>query len=207
MIPNPIDLDEFTPAISRGRFRARLGLGNLPVVLYLGRLSPRKRLDVLVHAFAGLDRMDGRLVIAGNDMGAGDSTRALVKTLDLEDKTLFTGLLQGRERLEALADATVLVYPAEDEVFGLVPLEALLVGTPVIVAGDSGCGEIIGSVGGGQIVPRGDVAGLTEALRAVLNEPGRSAAAAVRAGRRVKSAYGGDVVAKEMARLYRALIS
>jgi glycosyltransferase involved in cell wall biosynthesis len=151
--------------------------------------------------------VDGRLVIAGNDMGAARSTRALVKTLELENKTFFTGLLQGRERLEALADATVLVYPAEDEVFGLVPLEALLVGTPVIVAGDSGCGEIIGSVGGGHIVPRGDVAALTEALRAVLNEPGRWAAAAVSAGLGVKSAYGGDVVAREMARLYRALIS
>ena len=58
-------------------------------------------------------------------MGAGESTRALVRALDLEARTLFTGLLQGRERLEALADATVLVYPAEDEVFGLVPLEAL----------------------------------------------------------------------------------
>ena len=50
----------------------------------------------------------------------------------------------------------VLVYPSRDEIFGLVPLEALLCGTPVIVADDSGCGEVIQTVGGGQLVPVGD---------------------------------------------------
>ena len=46
-----------------------------------------------------------------------------------------------------------MVYPSAHEVFGLVPLEALLWGTPVIVSGDSGCGEVIGRTGGGQVVP------------------------------------------------------
>ncbi len=59
-----------------------------------------------------------RLVIAGNDMGAGRRTRALVDALGLEATDNFTGLLRGRDRLEALADAIVLVYPSQDEIFG-----------------------------------------------------------------------------------------
>ena len=83
-------------------------------------------------------------MIAGNDMGAGarDRDRWSGRSASTA-RTIFTGLLRGQERLEALADADVVVYPSEDEVFGLVPLEALLCGTPVIVADDSGCGEIV----------------------------------------------------------------
>jgi len=148
-IPNPVDLDEFTPPIARGLFRQRFGLGTGPLVLFLGKITPRKRLDVLVRAFARL-RSDARLVLAGNDMGAAAGARALVRSLGIEPRTLFTGLLKGQDRLEALADAEVLVYPSQDEIFGLVPLEALLCGTPVIVAvntslAPTGIGNVEGS--------------------------------------------------------------
>ncbi len=100
------------------------------MVLFLGKLTPRKRLDVLVDAFARLGREDTVLVIAGNDLGAGRATRAAVRRHRLDDRTFFPGLLKGRERLEALADADVVVYPGRDEIFGLVPLEAILAGRP-----------------------------------------------------------------------------
>ena len=70
---------------------------------------------------------------------------------------MHVGLLEGRDRLDALAAANVVVYPSRHEVFGLVPLEALLCGSPVIVCNDSGAGELIGTVGGGEVVPVDDV--------------------------------------------------
>ena len=79
-------------------------------------------------------------------------------------------MLRGRERLEALADADVVVYPSEHEVFGLVPLEAILSGTPVVVADDSGCAEVVGAIDGGQIVPLGDAAALADAIERVLEQ-------------------------------------
>ena len=57
--------------VARGRFRAAHRLGASPVVLFLGKLTPRKRVDVLIDAFASGVGADARLVIAGNDMGAG----------------------------------------------------------------------------------------------------------------------------------------
>jgi glycosyltransferase involved in cell wall biosynthesis len=158
--------------------------------------------DVLVRAFAQLERRDARLVIAGNDMGAGGDTRALVASLGLEARTVFTGLLRGQERLEALADADVVVYPSEDEVFGLVPLEALLSGTPVVVADDSGCGEIVSQVGGGLVVPVGDVDGLCRAIGDMLDAPARWRTAAIPAAERIRAAFGEDVVCADVERLY-----
>src|SRR3954470_16420237 len=77
VIPNPVDLEEFADPPRRGVFRARIGRQAGPLVLFLGKLTPRKRLDVVVRAFADLRRPDATLAIAGNDMGAGASVRAL----------------------------------------------------------------------------------------------------------------------------------
>ena len=207
VIPNPVDLDEFATPATIGAFRRRSALPPGPLVLFLGKLTPRKRLDVLARAFARVDRSDAWLVIAGNDMGADVDTRALVRALGLDRRTVFTGLLRARERLEALADADVLVYPSQDEIFGLVPLEALLSGTPVIVADDSGCGEIVRATGGGQVVPIGDADGLARAIERVLEDPSGWRAAAADAAVRVRAAYGDAPVCAQLDQLYAEMIA
>jgi glycosyltransferase involved in cell wall biosynthesis len=205
-IPNPVDLDEFDPPIARGAFRRRLGLPTAPMVMYLGRLSPRKRLDVVVTAFARVQCSDARLVIAGNDMGGGTAARTLVRALGIEARTIFTGLLRGRDRLEALADASVVVYPSEHEIFGLVPLEALLAGAPVVVADDSGCGEVVRDAGG-EVVPLGDASALALAIDRLLGDPARAGATVAAAARRVRDAYGDDIVCERVEAMYHEMVS
>jgi glycosyltransferase involved in cell wall biosynthesis len=202
VIPNPIALDEFATPIPKGRFRLRFALASGPLVLFLGRLTPRKRLDVIAQAMARLRHKEASLVIAGNDMGAGAATQSLVRTLGLEERTFFTGLLRGQERLEALADADVMVYPSAHEIFGLAPLEALLAGTPVIVADDSGCGEIVGATGGGRVVPLGDARALADAIDTMLDDPAHWRGAAAEAAGRVRATYGDDVVCAALEGLY-----
>jgi len=201
VLPNPLDLDEFEPAAASGRLRARLALGDRPLVLYLGTLSPRKEVETLVDAFAALGG-DACLVIAGNDLGSGRRVRRRVRRAGRRDSTVFTGLLRGRERLEALADADVAVYASRDEAFGLVPLEALLCGTPVVVGDDAGCGEVIGQTGGGLLVPPGDAGALTAALRQVLAAPAAFRRAASRAAAEVRARYGQAEVCARLLELY-----
>lgn len=207
VVPNPVDLDELASPVTAGAFRRRFKIPSGPVVLFLGKLTPRKRLDVLARAFARIRRSDARLVIAGNDMGAGAGTRALVRSLGIEPHTVFTGLLRAHERLEALADADVLVYPSEHEIFGLVPLESLLSGTPVVVADDSGCGEVVGATGGGQIVPLGDADALAKAIDSMVDNPAHWRAAAAGAAVRVRSMYGADVVCAQVEQLYTEVVA
>ena len=121
--------------------------------------------------------------------------------MGVADRTRFTGLLQGAERLELLADADVVVYPSEHEIFGLVPLEALLVGTPVVVADDSGCGEVVSHVGGGLVVPGADAA-LARAIDTVLGQPGDWRAAARAAAHEVRARFGAEAVGARLEELY-----
>lgn len=196
VVPNPLDLDEFDPPIPRGAFRRRHGMGNEPVVLFLGRITPRKRVDLLVSAFAQLDRPNLRLVIAGND-GGGPRWSAVRQDI---------ALLTGRERLEALADADVVVYPSEHEIFGLVPLEALLCGTPVVVADDSGCGEIVGRVGGGKVFAAGRADALASAIAHIMDDRPRWRAAAREAAGRVRGMFGADEVCRRLEAVYEEVV-
>ena len=207
VIPNPIALQEFAAPARFGGFRRRHGLLDGPLVVFLGKLTPRKKVDVLARAFAQLRWPGARLVIAGNDMGAGRVLRGLVSNLGIAESTIFPGLVTGAQRLDVLADADVVVYASEHEIFGLVPLEALMCGAPVIVGNDSGCGEIVGTLGGGLALPPGDVDSLTAALRVVLKDPAPWRAAARRAAGRVPDLYGPDVVCRQLERTYSSVLT
>lgn len=171
LVPNGIDLAEFQALPPRGTFRARHGLGDAKVVLFLGKLTPRKGVDHLIAAHARLRTPGVALVVAGNDMGEGARLRDLAARSPSGDRVLFTGLLEGEERLAALRDADVLAYPGEHEVFGLVPFEGLLSGAPVVVADDCGCGELVEKARAGLKVRYGDPAELASRLDALLSDP------------------------------------
>ena len=178
------------------------------MVLFLGKVTPRKRVDALVRAFAHLRRPDVNLVIAGNDMGAMPSVKREVgRGRASTARTTITGLLRGGERLDALAAADVVVYPSADEVFGLVAFEALLAGTPVVVGGDSGCGEIVAQTGGGVVVPIDDVVALSAAIRSILASPRKWRAQAQAAASLVRTRFDGHVVAEKLDALYHELIA
>jgi glycosyltransferase involved in cell wall biosynthesis len=196
-VPNPVDLAEFERPVARGHFRQRLGVGSEPLVLFLGRITPRKRVDLLVHAFARIARPHARLVVAGNDVSTAiPPLQGLIRI----------GLLAGRERLEALADADVVVYPSEHEIFGLVPLEALLCGTPVVVADDCGCGEVVREVGGGEVFAAGDVRSLAAAIDRVLDDADGWRAAAREASVRVRARFSAAAVCERLEAVYREVV-
>ena len=162
-IPNGLMLEEFEELPRPNSFKTRWGIEG-PVVAYLGQISPRKGVEHLVECFQAID--DATLVIGGNDMGALAQARSKASS-----RVVFTGLLEGRERLALLVDADVLVYPSTDEVFGLVPFEGLMCGTPVVVGGDCGCGELIAEAGAGLLVRHTDVEGLKARIRTLLDDP------------------------------------
>lgn len=206
-VPNPIDLTEFSTPPHRGSLRDRWGVGSAPVVLFLGKITPRKNVETLVRAFGGLDDRNARLVVAGNDMGGASRAAGVARELGLHDRTIFTGLLKGAERLQALVDADVVVYPSEHEVFGLVPFEALLLGTPVVVAGDSGCGDLIRAAGGGVVVPVGDVNALSIAIDRVLASRAEWRLAAGPAAAHIRARYGDAAVCARLEGIYSECIA
>jgi glycosyltransferase involved in cell wall biosynthesis len=206
LLPNPVDLSEFDPRPAGKDFKTQYHIPFEKMVLYLGKLTPRKNIDVLIRSMAEIPQQSVGLVIAGYDYGMKRSLQALVRKHSLESRVLFSGGLQGKARLEALAAADVVAYPGQDEVFGLVAFESILCGTPVVVAGDSGCGEIIQKVGGGIVVPNGDVTALSEALMAILDAQGIWDTEIKSAHENIEKEFSAEVVGRQLIEIYEDVI-
>jgi glycosyltransferase involved in cell wall biosynthesis len=204
VVENPIALPPPTTEHQRAAFRAAHGVGDRPLVLFLGKLTPRKRADLLVEAIARMGRPRPALVIAGNDMGARRTVERQARRLDVE--ATFIGLVEGDLRLAALAAADVVASPGHDEVFGLVPFEAIASHRPVVVADDHGCGALVRAVGGGLTFRTGYADALAAAIAAILGDRDgwriRVAAAATEVRRR----FSAERAAETLEALYREVV-
>ncbi len=107
-----------------------------PRLLFLGRLDLKKGCDLLLQAFAGV--MKGtpwKLVMGGPDSsGWKDSLQSLANRLNIASQVEWPGMLQGEEKWEALRSAQALILPSHQENFGLVVVESLACGTPVLIS-------------------------------------------------------------------------
>jgi glycosyltransferase involved in cell wall biosynthesis len=137
-VPNGIDLAEFENLPSRTAFCERFPqLRGKRIVLFLGRLHPKKGIDLLIETFAEVATLfpDLFLVLAGPD-AAGTRKRAedQLQALQCQGRFLFTGILDRKECLEAFAAADIFVLPSYSEGLPMSALEALAAGVPVIVS-------------------------------------------------------------------------
>ena len=174
IIPNGINPNEFKNLPEKGKFRNKYHISpDEKIILYLGRIHKRKGLDFLIDSIFQLSqiRNDIRLILAGPDDGYLENVKKMIQEKNLSPVVIFSGFLPEKDKYEALTDADVLVYPGIFEIFGLVPFEAILCGTPVIVTDDCGCGEIIKEAGCGYLVKYGDVNNLTKTLQLALENP------------------------------------
>lgn len=172
MIPHGLDIKLFDTLPTPGQFKEKSNLKGKRMVLFLGRIHKIKGLAFLVESFSELSKEteDVVLVVAGPDDGYEEELRGLISSLGCSGKVKFTGYIGGQEKLSAYVDADVLVYPSIYEVFGLVPFEAIMCGTPVIVTDDCGCSDWIKESGAGCLVKYGDVSGLKETIMKCLTD-------------------------------------
>jgi glycosyltransferase involved in cell wall biosynthesis len=178
VIPNGIPVGPLPTPAGRASARQALGLpASVPVVAFVGRLSPEKAPEVLLRAIRGTSL---RLLVAGE----GPLRTALEAEADPE-QVRFLGLLALPSRTEGLPMAA---------------LEAMGAGLPVVASAVGSLPEVL-SDGAGVLVPPGDVAALRRALEQ-LSVPGERGAVAAEARRRVESRYS----AGTMARRYRELL-
>lgn len=134
--PNGISLAEFAQLPSTGTFRDQHAtIGDRPMVLFLGRLHPKKGPDILIEAFAQAKLPDTVLVLAGpGEDGYVRELKQVVAKHGIEKRVVFTGMLHGRDRIAAYADADLFCLPSHQENFGIAVVEALAAGTPVLIS-------------------------------------------------------------------------
>jgi glycosyltransferase involved in cell wall biosynthesis len=168
---NGVDLNDFAELPPRGAFRSKWAIPtDEPVVLFLGRLIPRKGVDLLISAFATSCPTHGRLVIAGpeGEPNYVKQMRGLAQAMGVESRTIFTGPIYGDQKKSAYVDSDLFVLPSRYENFANVVAEAIACGKPVIVSDQCGISEFVDDQVG-MVIPR-DLATLTDRLRRLLTD-------------------------------------
>lgn len=211
VIPLGIDTDVLRASRMPGTFRVRHpSLGKDPYILVLCRLHPKKGLELFLEVFLDLTRREEflhwRLVVAGEgETGYVARLKGLIHEQAGSRRVLFTGWLDGAERVAALREAALLALPSRQENFGLSVVEALACGVPVLVSAHVNLAKEIHAAGAGWIVNL-DKSALSEALIEALREEGERISRGCAGRDLVRSRFTWPAVATELAQLYRSVI-
>jgi phosphatidyl-myo-inositol alpha-mannosyltransferase len=200
IVPNGVEVARFRSA----RALERLADPGRTTLLFVGRLEPRKGLEPLVLAFVRLreQRDDLRLLVVG-DGGERERCQGLLPPR-LREEVVFLGRVGDDELPGCYAAADVYVSPAlGGESFGIVLLEAMAAGTPVVASDLPGYRSVVEDGVSGRLVPPGDADALARAIAEVVDDPARRDALAA-AGSHAAGRYDWPAVAGEVRACYLA---
>lgn len=168
VIPPGVDLDEWRSP------DADVPPPGLPerYVVYAGRIASNKGLETLLRAVAHLDRgARPHVVLVGKDWGERARLEEVARALGIEDRVVWVGHLADRGAYRAvLRGAQAFVLPSEWEAYGLVLLEAMAAGVPIIASSAGGIPEVLDRGRAGRLVAYGAVVELAEAIADLLED-------------------------------------
>ena len=194
---------------------ARTAPAGSVVFLFVGRLEPRKGIDTFLRAAEALCESDPRahFVVAGQDGYCPDGSRNFrlefcQRRADLVEagRVRFKGLLEDKDLYAEYAACDVFVMPSRFESFGLVMLEAMMFGKPVVVAASSTMTEVIADGRNGLVFDATDPDGLAGRLRRLLSDAGLRRKLGAGALATVAERYDVRHVAAEAVAIYRRVI-
>lgn len=210
VIPNGVDINEFT---SGDRSEAEAywpELKERPVVLFMSRLSREKGLDQLIPAWADLVKSapykDTMLVIAGpDDRGYRKVIEGMIDKYNVGSQVCMTGMVQGWRKLALLRRADIFVLPSYSENFGIVVVEALACGAPVITTKGTPWEQLQEVDAGRWVLPR--EAELARALRELLNMSQSERVAMGQRGQNlIQENYAWDRIVKKFLTVYDCIL-
>ncbi|MBR8829023.1 MAG: glycosyltransferase family 1 protein [Gomphosphaeria aponina SAG 52.96 = DSM 107014] len=161
-----VDTEMFQPSLASEAMRIRLSQGYpaSPLLLYVGRVSAEKEIERIKPVLEAIPA--ARLAIVGD----GPARSALVAQF-AGTQTNFVGYLQGRELASAFASADAFVFPSRTETLGLVLLEAMAAGCPVVAARSGGIPDIVTDGVNGYMFDPAEPEGAIAATKRLLGAP------------------------------------
>jgi len=209
IVPVGISIERLLAPGDAGRFRSKhLGGRGGEIVLFLGRLTYKKGIDVLIRSFAYVAREidDATLVIAGpDDEHLRPRLTAIVRAEGLGDRVVFPGPLYQQDRADAFAASAAWALSSYTENFGVAVMEALAVGLPTIVSTEVNLADAIRTNDAG-VVAGLDPAEFGGALLNLLRDQALRAGLADR-GRAFAAGYDWSAVAPQLESMYRRAAS
>ncbi|WP_448662778.1 glycosyltransferase family 4 protein [Sphingomonas sp. CJ20] len=200
--PSGVDQDVFTPAARSLEWRRDLGIADDEVVVgFLGRLVLEKGIDVFCDTIEML-RARGvtlRVLVVGD----GPAHKSFAQRLP---DAVFVGFQSGAALPRAIASMDIFLNPSITETFGIVTLEAMSCGVPVVGADSPGTASLIVDGVNGRLIAPGDVAGFADAVAAYATDPAQRARAGA-AGASFAASYSWDAVNRGLAETYLRVIA
>lgn len=185
-IPNGIEPKRPRPV---NQIKDKWGLDAGSYLLYLGRLVPEKRPELLIEAFKGLDT-DRRLVIAGGGSDTSGYEASLRDAAQGDPRVLFTGFVDGEPLEELYSNCYAYVLPSDVEGMPMSLLEAMAYGRCCVTSDIPECADVL--AGSGVTFEKGNADSLRAALRDLLADAGRADALGTAAKAHVEKAYNWD---------------
>lgn len=203
VIPNGVDLNGFNFKFDNVEFRRNYALDEEKIVFFIGRHVFEKGIQLLVDAAPKIIAQYGRakFVIAGT----GPMTEELkykVKQMGLENKILFTGYMNNETKSKLYRVADVSVFPSLYEPFGIVAIESMISGCPVVVSDTGGLSELVEHGVNGMKMINGLADSLKDNVLALLKDDKLCESIKENAKKSVKEKYNWEEVAKLTTKMY-----
>jgi len=179
-----------------------------PTVGFLGRISKKKGVPILLAAFARIvgDYPEARLVVAGpDDEGIGDRMRPEIERLGLSGRVSFPGMVIGAAKAELVGEFDVFALPSADESFGIAVVEAMEAGLPVAITENVAIAAEVREAGAGVVAPR-TAEGFATALRQLLGSPDEARMMGVAGHRLAELRYSRTAAMAGLERVYEDAI-
>lgn len=207
--PNGLDWSEYAQLPERGVFRRRLGLpADTPLLLFLGRINFKKGLDLLIPAFARLQKNlpNAALAIVGPDNeGLGTEVRRWCHQNGVQDQVHFSEHLPAEQVRQAYRDADLFVLPSYTENFGMTVIEAMASECPVLISDQVNICDDIERARAGRVVAL-DIDTISAAMLDLLTHRAETREMATRGRNHVREHYAWDIVSGQLSREYQRLL-
>ena len=210
-IPNGVDASRFHPGVDSERLYAHYGLEHTDrVILFVGALDSAhyfKGIQVLLQALAHLPDKGTKLLVVG-DGNLRPTYQKQAAGLGLSDRVIFCGYVPDKDLAShyTLCDLLVLPSTTMGEAFGVVLLEAMACGKPVIASNLPGVRSVISNGEDGLLVRPGDAADLAEKTRVLLDTPHRRREMGERGRAKVERMYAWPKIIPRLVRLYEDVL-
>ena len=196
----------YSDSNSNFAYGASLGLEKNKYILFLGRLVPEKRPELLLSAFEALKISGWKLVLAGGISDARAFCAELMQKVAANPHIVYAGELKGSRLAEIVRGAGLFSLPSDVEGMPLAMLEAMQEGVPVVASDIPPHKQLI-SDGRGVLFEAGNLDSCIAALKRAINNPSEMKILASTAQQYVKLNYSWDVITCEYLNLYSQVLN
>ncbi len=205
VVPNAVDIDRFNPQNKGDFIRDKFVEEDEPLALFVGRLVPHKGIGILIRALEYLQ--NGKLLIIG-DGPYLNWLKQLTKKLNIEERVVFVGPISDYWLPAYYAATDVVVLPSTSrlEAFGIVGLEAMASGKPLVLSDIPGVRDVISSDEGFIVEPL-DPEAIAHALEKIWDYPENAKQMGLKGRERVVSMFSWEKVSKDVEKIFKEIIS